>query len=167
MKREVVSIYVDNKANVLSRVVSLYGRRGFNIDSLTVSATNNPDVSRITIVFTGDTITVQQIVSQTEKLEVVRGIKLLDKKESFFRELLMIKINAGKEQRSEIKEIVDIYRGKIVDLSKDSLIVELTGTPEKINGFMEVMADYDIAEVCRTGVTAIESNAVEMNLGSE
>ena len=167
MKREVVSIYVDNKANVLSRVVSLYGRRGFNIDSLTVSATNNPDVSRITIVFTGDTITVQQIVSQTEKLEVVRGIKLLDKKESFFRELLMIKINAGKEQRSEIKEIVDIYRGKIVDLSKDSLIVELTGTPEKINGFMEVMADHDIAEVCRTGVTAIESNAVEMNLGSE
>ena len=78
-----------------------------------------------------------------------------------------MKVNASSAERTAIKEIVDIYRGKIVDLSKDSLIVELTGTPEKINGFMEVMADYDIAEVCRTGVTAIESNAVEMNLGSE
>ena len=87
MKKEVVSIYVDNKANVLTRIVSLYGRRGFNIDSLTVSATNNPDISRITVVFEGDNLTLHQIVSQTEKLEVVRSIKTLDSKKSFFREL--------------------------------------------------------------------------------
>ena len=90
MKKEVVSIYVDNKANVLTRVVSLYGRRGFNIDSLTVSATNDPAISRITIVFEGDNLTLHQIVSQTEKLEVVRSIKALRDSESFFRELLLV-----------------------------------------------------------------------------
>ncbi len=92
MKKEVVSIYVDNKANVLTRVVSLYGRRGFNIDSLTVSATNDPDISRITVTFEGDNLTLHQIVSQTEKLEVVRSVKTLDGKRSFFRELLMVQI---------------------------------------------------------------------------
>ena len=90
MKKEVVSVYVDNKANVLSRVVSLYGRRGFNIDSLTVSATNDPDISRITIVFEGDYLTLHQIVAQTEKLEVVRSVKTLDSDKSFFGVLLMI-----------------------------------------------------------------------------
>ena len=109
MKKEVVSIYVDNKANVLTRIVSLYGRRGFNIDSLTVSATNNPDISRITVVFEGDNLTLHQIVSQTENLEVVRSIKTLDSKKSFFRELLMVKVAADKEKRREIKEITDIY----------------------------------------------------------
>lgn len=103
MKKEVVSIYVDNKANVLTRVVSLYGRRGFNIDSLTVSATNDPDISRITVTFEGDNLTLHQIVSQTEKLEVVRSVKTLDGKRSFFRELLMVKVSAGKEMRKEIK----------------------------------------------------------------
>ena len=95
MKKEVVSIYVDNKANVLTRVVSLYGRRGFNIDSLTVSATNDPDISRITVTFEGDNLTLHQIVSQTEKLEVVRSVKTLDGKRSFFRELLMVNYHAG------------------------------------------------------------------------
>ena len=77
-----------------------------------------------------------------------------------FTELLLLKVNATSEQRRPIKEIVDIYRGKIIDLSKDSMIIELTGTPEKLDGFMEVMKEHDIAEVCRTGITAIESNAV-------
>ena len=118
MKKEVVSIYVDNKANVLTRVVSLYGRRGFNIDSLTVSATNDPDISRITVTFEGDNLTLHQIVSQTEKLEVVRSVKTLDGKRSFFRELLMVKVSAGKEMRKEIKEIVDIYRAKITVMTR-------------------------------------------------
>lgn len=167
LKKKIVSVLVMNQANVLARVVSLFGRRGFNIDSLTVSATNDPSLSRITIVFSATERALQQIITQTEKLEVVKSIFLLNRENSIYRELLLMKVNASSAERTAIKEIVDIYRGKIVDLSKDSLIVELTGTPEKINGFMEVMADYDIAEVCRTGVTAIESNAVEMNLGSE
>ncbi len=156
MKREVVSIYVENKANVLTRVVSLYGRRGFNIDSLTVSATNDPDISRITIAFEGDNLTLQQIVAQTEKLEVVRSIKTLGNVDSFFRELLMVKIKADKQIRSEIKEIVDIYRAKIIYLTQDEMVLELTGSPDKLDAFMNMLGDYEITDICRTGVTGIE-----------
>ena len=156
MKKEVVSIYVDNKANVLTRIVSLYGRRGFNIDSITVSATNNPDISRITVVFEGDNLTLHQIVSQTEKLEVVRSIKTLDSKKSFFRELLMVKVAADKEKRREIKEITDIYRAKIISLEKETMVLELTGSPEKLDAFLKILEDYDIVDICRTGVTGIE-----------
>ncbi len=156
MKKEVVSIYVDNKANVLSRVVSLYGRRGFNIDSLTVSATNDPDVSRITIVFEGDNLTLHQIAAQTEKLEVVRSIKTLESKRSFFRELLMVKILANNEKRREVKEIVDIYRAKIINLTKEEMILELTGSPDKLDAFLSMLEDYEIVDICRTGVTGLE-----------
>lgn len=156
MKKEVVSIYVDNKANVLSRVVSLYGRRGFNIDSLTVSATNDPGISRITIVFEGDYLTLHQIVAQTEKLEVVRSIKTLDRKKSFFRELLMIKVKADKSIRSEVKEIVDIYRAKIINLTTEEMVLELTGAPEKLDAFLNLIKEYEIIDICRTGVTGIE-----------
>ncbi len=156
MKKEVVSIYVDNKANVLTRVVSLYGRRGFNIDSLTVSATNDPAISRITIVFEGDHLTLNQIVAQTEKLEVVRSIKTLGSSESFFRELLMVKVAADKNVRSEIKEIVDIYRAKIINLTQSEMVLELTGSPEKLNAFLAMLGEYKIIDICRTGVTGIE-----------
>ena len=156
MKKEVVSIYVDNKANVLSRVVSLYGRRGFNIDSLTVSATNDPGISRITIVFEGDYLTLHQIVAQTEKLEGVRSIKTLDRKKSFFRELLMIKVKADKSIRSEVKEIVDIYRAKIINLTTEEMVLELTGAPEKLDAFLDLIKEYEIIDICRTGVTGIE-----------
>ncbi|MBQ1391641.1 MAG: acetolactate synthase small subunit [Firmicutes bacterium] len=156
LKNEIISVLVKNKANVLNRVVNLFGRRGFNIDSLTVSTTNDPQLSRITIAFTATERSLQQIITQTEKLEVVESVTLMDRENSLYRELLLIKINAGPEMRSDIKEIVDIYRAKIVDLSRESLIIELTGTPEKINGFLDVMTTFDIAEVCRTGVTGIE-----------
>lgn len=154
-KKEIISIFVDNHANVLTRVVSLFGRRGFNIDSLTVSATNNPAVSRITIVFSGNDQTLAQILTQTQKLEVVRDIFTLEKESSLYRELLLMKIGTTKETRSVVKEIVDIYRGKIISLSKDSMIVELTGAPEKLDGFMEMVDCYDVIEVCRTGITGI------------
>lgn len=155
VKKEVISIFVDNQANVLTRVAGLFGRRGFNIDSLTVSATNNPEISRITIVFEGDEVGLAQILAHTEKLEVVRGIYPLDREESLFRELLLMKIKANEENRSEIREIVDIYRGRIVDLSKESMIIESTGAPEKIDGLMKMLEGYEILEVCRTGVTGI------------
>jgi acetolactate synthase I/III small subunit len=155
VKKEVISIFVDNQANVLTRVAGLFGRRGFNIDSLTVSATNNPEISRITIVFEGDEVGLAQILAHTEKLEVVRGIYPLDRDQSLFRELLLMKVKANEENRSAIREIVDIYRGRIVDLSKESMIIESTGAPEKIDGLMKMLEDYEILEVCRTGVTGI------------
>lgn len=154
IKREVISILVDNQANVLTRVSSLFGRRGFNIDSLTVSATNDPKLSRITVVFTGTEQGLHQIITQTAKLEVVKKIFTLDSN-SIFRELLLLKVKADKSERSAIKEIVEIYRGRIVDLSRDSLIIELTGSSEKLDGFMDMMSCYDIYEVCRTGITGI------------
>ncbi|MHC1723307.1 MAG: acetolactate synthase small subunit [Aminipila sp.] len=155
-RREVISIFVDNQANVLSRVVSLFGRRGFNIDSLTVSATNNPEISRITIVFTGTAQALNQIITQTEKLEVVKEIFTLEKEESVYRELLLVKIKADKTNRTALREIVDIFRGKIIDLSKGSVVVELTGAPEKVEGFMNMVSCYEIIEMCRTGITGIK-----------
>ncbi|MDD6154715.1 MAG: acetolactate synthase small subunit [Eubacteriales bacterium] len=158
LKKTIVSVLVLNEANVLTRVVSMFGRRGFNIESLTVSPTNDPNLSRITLVFYGTDQVIHQIITQTKKLEVVKEVYILNRENSLYRELLLVKVNYEKSELSEIKEIVDIYRAKIVDLSKSSLIIEITGAPEKINGFMDVLKDYDISEVCRTGVTGIESN---------
>ena len=158
LKKEIVSIMVDNRANVLTRVVSMFGRRGFNIDSLTVSATNDPSLSRITIVFSATEMSMQQIITQTEKLEEVKSIYVLNRENSLYRELLLVKVKNDDSQRTSIKEIVDVYRGKIVDLSRGSMLIELTGTPEKLDGFLDVMSVYDIAEVCRTGITGIESS---------
>lgn len=158
LKKEIVSVLVLNQANVLTRVVSLFGRRGFNIDSLTVSATNDPTLSRITIAFSATEQSLQQIITQTEKLEVVKEIFVLNDEFSLYRELLLLKIKAGADQRAGVKQIVDVYRGKIVDLSRDSMIIELTGTPQKLDGFMDVISEYNVVEVCRTGITGIEGN---------
>ncbi len=162
-RKEVVSILVDNQSNVLTRIVSLFGRRGFNIDSLTVSATNHPDISRITIVFIGNEQSLYQIITQTEKLEIVRDIFVLDASNSLYRELLLVKIRTDKTERTSLKEIVDIYRGKIIDLSKESIIIELTGAPEKLDGFMKMIDCYDVVEVCRTGITGISRNLREIH----
>ena len=167
IKKEVISILVDNQANVLTRVSSLFGRRGFNIDSLTVSATNDPKLSRITVVFTGTEQGLHQIITQTAKLEVVKKIFALDKTNSIYRELLLLKVNADKTERSAIKEIVEIYRGKIVDLSKSSLIIEMTGASEKLDGFMDMMSCYDLIDVCRTGVTGINRGDAGISDSSE
>ncbi|MCO8194041.1 MULTISPECIES: acetolactate synthase small subunit [unclassified Anaerofustis] len=162
-RKEVVSILVDNQSNVLTRIVSLYGRRGFNIDSLTVSATNHPNISRITIVFNGSDQSLYQIITQTQKLEVVRDIFVLDASNSLYRELLLVKIKTDKTERTSLKEIVDIYRGKIIDLSKESMIIELTGAPEKLDGFMKMIDCYDVVEVCRTGITGISRDLREIH----
>ena len=158
-RREVISIFVENQANVLTRVASLFGRRGFNIDSLTVSTTNDPEISRITVVFNGNEQSLAQIITQTRKLEVVKDIFLLEKDNSLFRELLLVKVACDKTNRSLIKEIVDIYRVRIISLSKTCMIIELTGATEKLDGFLNMLNCYDIVEVCRTGVTGISRDA--------
>ena len=158
-RREVISIFVENQANVLTRVASFFGRRGFNIDSLTVSTTNDPEISRITVVFNGNEQSLAQIITQTRKLEVVKDIFLLEKDNSLFRELLLVKVACDKTNRSLIKEIVDIYRGRIISLSKTCMIIELTGATEKLDGFLNMLNCYDIVEVCRTGVTGISRDA--------
>lgn len=156
MKREVLSILVDNHAGVLTRVSSLFGRRGFNIDSLTVSATDDPDISRITIVVHDDTTVLEQIIKQTARLEETRQIFALNTAKSLLRELLLVKVQADESNRSAVREIAEIYKAKIIDLSVDSLVMELTGEPEKIDAFLDVLSPYKIIEMCRTGITALE-----------
>ena len=157
VNKQVVCIIVDNQPNVLSRIASLIGRRNFNISTITASETHMPGITRITVVVSGDDENVlHQIIAQTEKLEVVKRAYLLDMKNSLYRELLLIKIKADKQDRSAIREIVEIYRARIIDLKKNSMIIELTGSPEKIDAFMDMVGCYDITEVCRTGVTGIE-----------
>ena len=155
-KRRVISLLVDNQSGVLARVSNLFCRRGFNIDSLTVSATNDPAVSRITVTITSDEKALSQLILQTERLEVTRQVFVLDHENSLERELLLLKVAADVHNRSELREIASIYKAKIIDLSPDSLVMELTGKPEKIDGFLNMMKSYDILEMCRTGITALE-----------
>ena len=155
-QRRVISLLVDNQSGVLARVSSLFCRRGFNIDSLTVSATNDPAVSRITVTITSDEKALQQLVLQTERLEVTRQVFVLDSEKALERELLLLKVAADVHNRSELREIASIYKAKIIDLSPDSMIFELTGKPDKIDAFLTMFKGYNILELCRTGVTALE-----------
>lgn len=162
--RRVISLLVDNHNGVLARVSSLFCRRGFNIDSLTVSATNDPAVSRITVTITSDEKALSQLILQTERLEVTRQVFVLDHENSLERELLLLKVAADVHNRSELREIASIYKAKIIDLSPDSMVLELTGRPEKVDAFLKILADYKILEQCRTGVTALERGGMHQHM---
>ncbi|MEG2394503.1 MAG: acetolactate synthase small subunit, partial [Ruthenibacterium sp.] len=156
MKKEVLSLLVDNNSGVLTRITSLFGRRGFNIDSLTVSTTDDPAISRITLVVHDDEKVLEQIIKQTQRLEETREIFTLDTAKSLLRELLLVKVAADEASRAAIREVAMIYHAKIIDLSRGSMVLELTGEPDKIDAFLDVLSPYRILEMCRTGVTAIE-----------
>ena len=162
--RRVISLLVDNHNGVLARVSSLFCRRGFNIDSLTVSATNDPAVSRITVTITSDEKALSQLILQTERLEVTRQVFVLDHENSLERELLLLKVAADVHNRSELREIASIYKAKIIDFSPDSMVLELTGRPEKVDAFLKILADYKILEQCRTGVTALERGGMHQHM---
>ena len=155
-KKAIIALLVENNANVLSRVAMLFGRRGYNIDSLTVSETNDPAISRITITTQGDDRIIEQIILQTKKLVEVKAVRLEDENEAILRELLLVKVGADESQRSAIRDICEIYKANIVDFSPSSIVCELTGKPSKINGFLDVISKFEILELCRTGVTAID-----------
>ena len=168
--RRVISLLVDNSNGVLARISSLFCRRGFNIDSLTVSATNDPSVSRITVTLRGTEQALNQLILQTERLEVTRQIFELDPDKSLQRELLLLKVECDSQNRAELREISSIYKAKIIDLSPDSMIFELTGKPDKIDAFLTMFKGYNILELCRTGVTALErggKHAHMQNLAQE
>ena len=152
-----LAVLVENNPGVLAKVSGLFSRRGYNIDSLTVSATNNPAISRITIVVHVDDETeLQQIILQSANLQETQQVFALDISHSLLRELLLIKVQADVTNRTELKEICSIYKAKIIDLSPDSMVFELTGEPEKIDAFLKMLAGYKILEMCRTGITALE-----------
>ena len=155
-QRRVISLLVDNQSGVLARVSNLFCRRGFNIDSLTVSATNGPAGRRITVSVSGTEKELQQLILQTERLEVTRQVFVLNESTALERELLLLKVMANVTNRAELREIAGIYKAKIIDLSPDSMIFELTGKPDKIDAFLTMFKGYNILELCRTGVTALE-----------
>lgn len=161
-KLEVLNILVNNSYGVLARISSLFGRRGYNIDTLTVSTTDNPDISRITLTVQGLENEINQIILQTSKLEEVLKVEVLDPIKSVMREILLAKVKTNAETRGKILEIANIYKGSIIDLSPTSTIVEVTGKPTKINAFLRILEDFEILEVCRTGITAMSRSSEEV-----
>lgn len=154
--RSVIAIYVENKYGVVTRVSSLFTRKGFNIDSLTGCGTDDPNYSRITITLDGDEYTREQIVNQLKKLHNVKKVQLLDSGNTAERELMLIKVENNAQTRNEIMAASEIFRAKIIDYNTDSVCIEITGDPSKINAFIEVMRPLGIVEICRTGVIALE-----------
>ena len=156
MERHVLSVLVRNSSGVLTRVSGLFARRGFNIDSLTVGRTENPDISRMTITLNGNEDVLEQFTKQLNKLEDVLRVLRLKPENSVYRELVLIKVKAASEKRAAINEVVRIFRSKIVDISHETLMIELNGDERKINAHIKLMEEYEIKELVRTGVCALE-----------
>ena len=155
MNKKVLSVLVDNTSGVLNRVAGLFSRRGYNIDSLTVGVTQDPRYSRMTIVVTGDDDIIEQIIKQIEKLVDVNKVEVLEDNNSVCRELILTKVKTTPEQRQQVMAVADIIRAKIVDVGIDSLIIELTGNQNKLDAFLNLLADYEILELVRTGITGL------------
>ena len=153
--QRVLSILVENESGVLTRIAGLFSRRGFNIESLTVGQTENPAYARITITVNASNVAVEQITKQLHKL--INVIKITDLTESSFvdRELALIKVSSNTNTRSEIIQIADLFRGRIVDVAEDILIVEVTGDEGKINAMVHLLSKFGIKEIARTGRVAL------------
>lgn len=153
-----MSVLVENHPGVLSKVSGLFSRRGFNIDSLAVGITEDPKISRMTIVVDGDEYIVEQVAKQLYKLiDVIKVVNIPES--SVIRELALIKVNATVESRSGITEILDIFRAKVVDINKNTMTIEITGDSSKIDAIQNMLQPFGILELVRTGAVAIERGA--------
>jgi acetolactate synthase-1/3 small subunit len=153
--KHTLSVLVENKAGVLTRVTSLFARRGFNIDSLAVGVTEDPSLSRITIVVSGEDTSLEQVAKQLHKLINVIKIQDLDPRETVDRELVLYKVNAPADRRHEIIEIANVFRAKIVDVGKSTLTIEATGAGDKLSAMEDLLRVYGIKELARTGKIAL------------
>jgi acetolactate synthase-1/3 small subunit len=153
--RHILAVLVENKFGVLSRVSGLFSRRGYNIDSLAVGITEDPNISRMTIVVRGDEHVLEQVIKQLNKLIDVIRVMDLNAEESVERELALIKVNADKETRAEIIQIVDIFRARIIDVASRSLTIEVTGGEGKIEAMESLLKPFGIKEMARTGKIAL------------
>ncbi len=155
MQKKVFQLLVDNTSGVLSRIAGLFSRRGYNIDSITAGGTADPRFTRITIVTSGDDEILDQIEKQVAKLIDVRDIKELRPSESVYRELVMIKVKTTASDRQGVISVADIFRAKIIDVAPESLVIELTGTQDKVEAFINMLEGYEILELARTGITGL------------
>jgi acetolactate synthase I/III small subunit len=154
-----LSILVENKPGVLARISGLFARRGFNIDSLAVGETDDPSVSRMTIVVSVEGKPLEQVTKQLQKLINVLKISELPRDGTVEREMALIKVNAEAGKRSDVLEIVEIFRARVSDVDAETLTVEVTGTPDKIESFEELLRPYGIVEMVRTGRIALARGA--------
>ena len=155
MRKQVLSLLVENKPGVTSRISGLFSRRGFNIDSFSSGVTADPNYTRITIVASGDEQILEQIEKQLMKLEEVLDIKKLEPGASVTRELILVKIRALDTQRQAVMNVTEIFHGKIVDVTMDSMVIELVGHQDKLDAFLDLLQGYEILELARTGITGL------------
>lgn len=157
--KHTISVLVENKAGVLSRISGLFARRGFNIDSLAVGTTEDKNISRITLLVDGDDYVAEQVTKQLNKQIDVIKVRKLNQDEITRRELVLVKVRMSAAQRGEIIDIVKIMQGEIVDISHTTLTVEMSDKPEKIDLLVELLSHYNIVEVARTGIIALQKGA--------
>jgi acetolactate synthase-1/3 small subunit len=159
-KYHLISALVENRPGVMQRIAGMFSRRGFNMENLSVGPTENPKYSRITITVGGDETVLEQVIKQMNKLVPVLKVRELGDKDSISRELALLKVSISKaDARSEVAQYVDIFRGSIVDVSPDAMIIEITGDSDKIDAFVRLAQPYGIKELSRTGVTAMHRGA--------
>jgi acetolactate synthase-1/3 small subunit len=154
-RKHILSILVENKPGVLTRIAGLFARRGFNIDTLAVGPTDDERLSRITLTLDGATHSIDQVTKQLHKLVNVLKIRDLEPEETLARELALFKISADGSNRAEVMQVCEVFRAKIVDLGKRSLTVEVTGTCEKVDAFERLVRPFGLVEMARTGEIAI------------
>lgn len=167
MEKVVFSILMANTAGMLSRISGLFSRRGYNIESLTVGTTADERFSRATIVASGDEQVLTQIESQLMKLEDVLDIKRLRGGISVCRELLLLKIAANSEERQKVISVANIFRASIIDVAKESLVIELTGNQSKLEAFVSMLDGYEILELARTGLTGLSRGTFDVKVPDE
>jgi acetolactate synthase-1/3 small subunit len=165
--RLIFSLLVANESGVLTRISGLFARRGFNIDSLSVGETQDSHISRITIQAMGDAYVREQIVHQLEKLHDVKTVELMDATKTVLRELLLVKVRAEIDTRSQVLDAVTVFRAKVIDLTPATMTMELTGEKSKLDAFITYMEPLGIIEVCRTGVTAIGRGGYVLTMKEE
>ena len=164
MKRQCMVLLVENNAGVLARVSSLFMQRGFNIDSLTVSSTDNPAISRITVMTTGDSRTFNQIMMQTNKLVEAKMIFSVEPEFSLIREILMVKFSSATEEIGELKKIISDFGAHIIDMSHGCFVAELTESPQKVDAFLDAVKSFEMIEMCRSGAIALERGLIDYEL---
>ena len=157
--KHIIAVIVENKSGVLTRIAGLFSRRSFIIDSLSVGATDNPEYSRMTITVQGDRDVLEQVIKQLSKLINVIRVSELDPAESLERELAVIKVSVDRESRSEIMQIVNIFRARIIDVSQRSMIIEVTGDEEKVDAMVQLLRQFGIKELARTGKVSMVRGA--------
>ncbi len=160
--KKVLSILVENTPGLTSRISGLFSRRGYNIDSFSAGVTADPRYTRVTIVTHGDDMILEQIEKQVSKLTEVVDLKVLEHGTSVKRELMLVKISARNMDRQDVLAIVEIFHGKVVDVTHDSMILEVTGNQDKLEAFLDMLGDYDILELARTGVTGLSRGSEDV-----